>query len=719
MRLYTVLFALLALSGALAAQEGAGRLLETVQARETLLGSIVGSWQLYAIMIMVLMVGVVALAYAIATAFSLPDLKAWADVELGEIFASALILIFLIAIITFIDVAVRGLVAPAFPDACEGSSFCAASIAEAYLDSYVEAADSLYKDIMVKNIEKAREATRGETIGAQDLIYGYLTVRFRAHPEEMVIVEMYDQLLQNTGAIIAALVGQGFVLKFLTLRLAPLAVFLGIILRSFFLTRKLGGLLLAFGLGFLIVYPLMYALAWFTLDATIYGGQKAQAGPVSPCPEVCMPFSKVVEYTAGRPTGEIEQDELYSILYSECIDSLEYDETGRSLDCMSDCTSSYTPACRQRCADYCTAHGAEPPPEIGGTAEEIAAWEECTLPCEERENCDASEEEREAYCRDRVCPVVLDPEEHCEAEARERLLGLANGTITVGECPGTGCRSFGYCEYTECGFPVPYHKRECLLYQGSPNICNTRPFEPEDPAYSQFDESELYGCPEECRTLAPMKSVSEETGVCYNYYCKETRTRAELEEMCDERYGYLTCIQEPFWSNFVDENICKEYEAKCPSQCMWITTSGKTDPSCPETCNEFYPENPQLLWDEERNQDTCVYIIPDVVFENPELCSECAFVAEKGLTMKPQMILECADLCGAPTNVMLAEDPATMTNKVGGMVGPSELISVSKLMVPAYVLPLFSLAVTLMFITSLSPMLGGDIDIPGMLKLIQ
>jgi hypothetical protein len=44
--------------------------------------------------------------------------------------------------------------------------------------------------------------------------------------------------------------------------------------------------------------------------------------------------------------------------------------------------------------------------------------------------------------------------------------------------------------------------------------------------------------------------------------------------------------------------------------------------------------------------------------------------------------------------------------------------SVSKLAIPAFVLPLFGLALTFMFIQVLSPMLGGDIDIPGMMRML-
>jgi hypothetical protein len=52
-----------------------------------------------------------------------------------------------------------------------------------------------------------------------------------------------------------------------------------------------------------------------------------------------------------------------------------------------------------------------------------------------------------------------------------------------------------------------------------------------------------------------------------------------------------------------------------------------------------------------------------------------------------------------------------------GLVGRAEIQQVSKLLVPAYVLPLFNIVATLVFIKGLSNLLGGDIDIPGISKV--
>jgi hypothetical protein len=64
------------------------------------------------------------------------------------------------------------------------------------------------------------------------------------------------------------------------------------------------------------------------------------------------------------------------------------------------------------------------------------------------------------------------------------------------------------------------------------------------------------------------------------------------------------------------------------------------------------------------------------------------------------------------------KDPSAYTKiDEEGLVGTSEIKNVSKLMVPAYLLPLFNIVATLIFIRTFSGMIGGDIEIPGISKI--
>lgn len=61
-------------------------------------------------------------------------------------------------------------------------------------------------------------------------------------------------------AWIASFIAQGFMLALVSNALFPVLLVLGIILRTFFFTRKLGGLLLAIALCIYTIYPMMYIL---------------------------------------------------------------------------------------------------------------------------------------------------------------------------------------------------------------------------------------------------------------------------------------------------------------------------------------------------------------------------------------------------------------------------------------------------------------------------
>jgi hypothetical protein len=94
----------------------------------------------------------------------------------------------------------------------------------------------------------------------------------------------------------------------------------------------------------------------------------------------------------------------------------------------------------------------------------------------------------------------------------------------------------------------------------------------------------------------------------------------------------------------------------------------------------------------------------------------CLFTQES-YAFTPPINTQCGDLC-RPSDNTPATDPGAFT-KIGesGLVGVPEIQEVSKLMIPAYVLPLFNIVATLIFIKGLSAFLGGDIEIPGLSKI--
>jgi hypothetical protein len=234
------------------------------------LAGILADWKVYVVLVLLLTVGLVALAYAVGQGFSIPELKAWAEVELSEVFTTALIVISIMGILLFVEQLAVGMVReyPLMASACSstGSGYCPAQIGILYLRSYIDSTSTLYEDVFKKNLAVSQEATYGQGLGISYEMFFFGGFNWKHFAHRLIDVEMYNEVLNLLGSIFSTLHAQVFLLNFVTLKLAPIALILGIVLRSFFVTRKLGGLLLAFGVGFLLVFPLMYALGWFTID---------------------------------------------------------------------------------------------------------------------------------------------------------------------------------------------------------------------------------------------------------------------------------------------------------------------------------------------------------------------------------------------------------------------------------------------------------------------
>ncbi len=84
--------------------------------------------------------------------------------------------------------------------------------------------------------------------------------------------DIIDLLVLNLFLIIA----QAALLKFIAATAISMVLPIGLVLRSFFFTRRLGGTLIAIAIGFFAVYPLTYVLAAQLLNSYSTGGQFAQ-----------------------------------------------------------------------------------------------------------------------------------------------------------------------------------------------------------------------------------------------------------------------------------------------------------------------------------------------------------------------------------------------------------------------------------------------------------
>ena len=104
------------------------------------------------------------------------------------------------------------------------------------------------------------------------------------------------------------------------------------------------------------------------------------------------------------------------------------------------------------------------------------------------------------------------------------------------------------------------------------------------------------------------------------------------------------------------------------------------------------------------------------VFMPRNACEQCLFT-EEAYAYNPPVQSQCESLC-KPSGKAPVKNAASYS-KIGedGLVGKEDIKSLSKMMLPVYVLPLFNMVATFIFIKGLSGILGGDIEIPGLSKV--
>jgi hypothetical protein len=100
------------------------------------------------------------------------------------------------------------------------------------------------------------------------------------------------------------------------------------------------------------------------------------------------------------------------------------------------------------------------------------------------------------------------------------------------------------------------------------------------------------------------------------------------------------------------------------------------------------------------------------------MCENC-FNCELDCTYYPAVRTDCSTVCSdealaGPVNI----GPQDFIKKLPGAQGQLDVKNVGTLMVPALVMPLFCLVIVIAFIRVFSPVLGGDMEIPGLGRII-
>jgi hypothetical protein len=644
---------------------------------------VIRDWKVLAVGAIVVSVILVAIAFVIGIGLEMPEIKAWASNELVQIFANVIIVIMLIVTIAFIDALVSAIVMTSsinIPECSTAGQSCLQAVVSEYLEQYVSAAEEGAKSTLLNNVDAMGMANR--RLGLYCLtIYclqaGYTTT-IAGH--YLLDVDMYSIIFEYYTNLLASMSAQQFFVNEICFKMGPVLLAVGIVARSFFFTRKMGGLLIAVALGVTFFFPGMYIFDWITLETALAGDKGLEDEEIG-CPSECQ---------KAAPIAYIQ-------------------DTGQGLETLKEVYDAFSEA------DSDTAAGiieGSVPSAIGssgiGDGETIIS---CYTPSYQR--CPQ-------VCREIPYPSSMPI---CNNQTNETYIHCANLPVQ--------CKVIRYVEnidmdeYNRCPDSckvVPPLRNNCNEGDCLVSAYDCRMAYNDDldwrPSKDNVDENAIKekcnkadDCPASLTAEQSCVFVIPRTGSCSDLcrdcpaYCRVDGADPDnMPDSCKDGDDLLSA--------------CTSCIESCKVRMADIQNlPGASDcGSCPEEMRIIDPSMPDVYLNGVCHPDNCPlgseYRIP--IPRNT--CESCLFT-EESYMYNPPINMRCSDLC-APSDNAPVKDAGSYTKiGEGGLVGREEIKNVAKLIVPAYLLPLFNIVATLIFIKGLSGMLGGDIDIPGVSKV--
>ncbi len=688
---------LLLIIGAIYAQTTTSN--EFTQSTEASSLELARDWKLLSIFALLGSTMLVAIAYMVGIGFEMPEIKGWANNELSQIFANAIIIVALIGTIIFLDVIAQTIVLGSgvdIPICSDITQSCLKSVATAYLGNYTESAKLGAEKVIADNVEKASLANRRIglycltiyclQVGVTTTIAGHYILDMDMNA---ILFEYYTNLLSSMRA-------QQFFVEQISFNMGPVILAVGIVARSFFFTRKIGGLLIAAAVGIMFFFPLMYIFDWVTLD-TALAGDKGIGDSESSCPIECRdsaplayvqetgePFTNTLEiYAAFDPEdGELASRVIGGDSEFEIGSNGSYD--GRTIVscnygdyalCPVICRELPYPGSVPLCIRYNISSDVGVP--IPVNAQEVCA--QMPVECKIIRTVPVPDAAEQAMCPE-SCLIVPPLKNDCRYKD--------NGEI--GNCLQSSfdCRVTNYDD-------MDWRPSKADAGQEQVALCNL-----------------ARDCVESTNAFESCVYVFPETGSCDDLcegcptYCRiEGGDIDNMADSCKDGDQLIAACQSCTESCKVNieiiQNLPGEQCTSCPDERRIVSAT--------------LPNN-YTQGDCSTEPDVCPTDSDHRVAIPRTACETCLFTQET-YAFDPPINLRCSDLC-APTDTAPVKASGSYTGIGGeGLVGRSEIQNVAKLIIPAYLLPLFNIVATLIFIKGLSGILGGDIDIPGMSKV--
>ncbi len=649
---------------------------------------IIENWQLLAVMALIVSIILVAIAYAIGMGMEMPEIKAWAGNELMQVFANAVIIISLVVVIVFIDLFVSAMVMDSgldIPGCADPTKSCLQDVSNAYLDDYIESAKSGAKTVLLNNVDAAAMANRRGGVYAITLFAlqaGYTTTLAGHY---VLDTDMYAILFEYYTNLLTSLESQKFFVNEICFKMGPVLLAIGVVARSFFFTRKLGGLLIAIAAGLMFFFPGMYIFDWMTLDMTMTGDLALEQGEESPCPAECSMAPPLAYIEGGE--GLVSVREVYALFSSE---------------------------------DAGLAQGI-----LNGTVES-AVGSNGTADGKVVHSC--------YYGQDAECPSICRelPYPHTvplclnESAGTQEICAKVDEECKVKRLINTSAPTFNLDEYEKCPDSckvVPPLKSDCDFDQCLESRFDCRVYK------RTGDEPEWWPNPtqdvgkyKECKWAknCPVSEVAEESCV---YIIPDTGL---CEDLCPDCEPY--CRIEGADLSLLPDDCKTEDGTELLPQCLLCPDSCKvriddiTELNPPSGSCDVCPAERRVIYsnlpDNYTTGNCSLEMCPkDYRVTLPRTACEMCLYIDDSYAYDPPIQTGCTDLCKPPDNVPVKESGSYTKIGEDGLVGKDEIKNVSKLMLPAYLLPMFNIVATLVFIKGFSTILGGDIEIPGISKV--
>jgi len=645
---------------------------------------LVRDWKILSVAAIMVSIILVAIAYTIGIGLELPEIKAWAGNELVQIVANAIIVIMLIVSIAFIDVLVVGIVMSSginIADCSDPSTSCLQAVTREYLAEHIAAAEDDAKNTIKNNVDAAGMASRRLGLYCLTIYCAQIGLTSTIAGNYALDTDYYAIIFEYYTNLLASMNAQLFFVEQISFNMGPIILAAGIIARAFFFTRKLGGLLIAIALGVMFFYPGMYVFDWITLETTITGNKGIESEEAH-CPAECSKAAPLA-YISGEENGGLGgMKEVYA--------AFSVAERGKAAQIIDGSLASATGS--------------------NGTADGKTVI-----------SCNAG-----AYAN---CPQL--------------------------------CREL----------PYPASVVACInITSGAELACQQLPVECKVIRYvpdSQINWNEYNKCPASCKVTPPLKSNCAEDIACiqsspdcrltYNddlswrphktaesleielrcalaSHCPASTTATESCVFVLPRTGACNdlCLECPAHCRIDGANPanmqpdCKEGDALKPACAACVESCKVTIEniqnlsedcgSCPDEKRVLTPSLPSSYITGACDPSACPFDGDHRMAIPRNTCETCLFT-EESYMYDPPINARCTDMCAPSDNVPVKDAGAHANIGEDGLVGKEEIKNIAKLILPAYLLPLFNIVATLVFIKGLSGILGGDIDIPGVSKV--